>query len=195
VAAAAVAVLVAVAGAAGTWGEASGIEAPMRDEGEIVRSLGAQLEDRLPRDELVRIERRGEPWHIFTPGVVYYLIDRGFDVTTSDGAPGLKWGHAHRWHVGEDVDRLLIVAVHDPGNYEDAFAECEQRGAELLARYDALTPDDRAWLDDLRLRRLDDPRSVTAADDRRAAALEAGDLRIGVFESERPCASDDSLSD
>jgi hypothetical protein len=192
-AAAAVAAAVVLAGAASTWGEATSLDAPMADEGAIVDTLGDRLVGELPRDEVIRVERRGEPWHIFAPGLIYSLIDRGYDVTTSDGSAGLKWGHAHRWVRGEHYDRLLTVAVHDPGNYSDAFAECQRRGATLLAQYDALHPDDRAWLEDLRLRRVDDPDSISDDETRRAADLEADDLRIGVFESRRICAADQVL--
>lgn len=178
-----------------TWGPATEAEPRFPTEGEAVRRLGDELAGMLPRDETIRVERRGEPWHIFTPGLIYDLIDRGYDIQTSDGAAGLKWGHEHRWTTGEPYDRLLTVAVHDAGAWSDAVGQClADPDAELLALYDDLSPDERAWLEDLKLRRLEGPDAVTAEEVARGDELEARGLRIGVFEGPRPCASDRSLA-
>jgi hypothetical protein len=139
----------------------------------------------------VRIERRGEPWHITTSGLIYALIQRGVDVTTDDGEFGLKWGHEHRWRRGEPYDVLLTVAVHDAGNWSDAVDECLQDPqAEMIAGYDALSPADRAWLTDLKLRRFYDADAVSEADKAKGERLESRGVRIGVFESATVCARD-----
>jgi hypothetical protein len=195
-AAATLAGMALVAGAAWSWADATRVEPQFPDEGEIVSSLGAELAAVLPDDQVIRIERRGEPWHIFTPGLIYDLIDRGVPVTTSDGAAGLKWGHEHRWVEGEPYDMLLTVAVHDAGSYEDAVELCMNTPRmELIASYDALSPEDRVWLDGYQIRRLGGPDAVTAAEVERGRELEAGDLRIGVFEGPRLCGRDRSLTE
>lgn len=187
----------AVAGlAAWSWPEATRAEPQFPDEGEIVAALGAELAPLVGDGEVVRVERRGEPWHIFTPGLVYDLVQRGVDVTTGDGGSGLKWGHEHRWVEGEPYDRLWTVAVHDAGAWDDAVAECERvPTAEKLAEYDALARQDRVWLEELQLRRLGDPSSITPEDEVRAAELSRIDLRIAVFEGPTLCADDESLLD
>jgi hypothetical protein len=186
---------VALVGAtAWSWGDATETEPQFPDEGEIVAALGAQLADVLPDDQIIRIERRGEPWHIFTPGLIYDLIGRGVQVTTDDGESGLKWGHEHRWVEGGPYDMLVTVAVHDAGSWSDAVAECERSSsAELIAGYDALSPDDRAWLEDAQLRRVADPDALSPAEVERSNALQAVDLRIGVFDSPLVCAQEQSL--
>ena len=177
-----------------SWSDATRAESQFVAEGEIVTELGAQVAEALPDDEVVRIERRGEPWHIFTPGLIYDLIDRGVRVTTTDGEAGLKWGHEHRWFAGERYDRLLTVAVHNPGSYDDAVDTCmRSSSAELIASYDALTAEDRDWLEDYQLRRLEGEDAVTEAEVERGGRLEAADLRIGVFDSPLACAADQSL--
>jgi hypothetical protein len=179
-----------------SWPEATRAEPQFPDEGRIVAELGVQLAPLVEEGEVVRIERRGEPWHIFTPGLVYDLIQRGVDVTTGDGGSGLKWGHEHRWVAGEPYDRLWTVAVHDAGAWHDAVAECERvASVDKIAEYDALSPADRDWLEDLQLRRLDDPSSITPDEDARATELGRIDLRIAVFEGPAPCADDESLID
>jgi len=188
--------ILVVSGAAWSWSDASRAEPQFVDEGEIVTALGAQLADVLPEDEVIRVERRGEPWHIFTPGLIYDLIDRGVQVTTSDGEAGLKWGHEHRWMPGDPYDRLITVAVHDPGSYYDAVDMClRSSSAELIASYDALDAEDRDWLEDYQLRRLEGEGAVSAAEEERGRQLEAADLRIGVFDSPLVCAADQSLAE
>ncbi|MGH9209803.1 MAG: hypothetical protein ACRD2C_03880 [Acidimicrobiales bacterium] len=176
---------VVVAAAASTWGEASSIKLPLNNRGDDVQELWAQLDGRLPRDETIRIARRGEFFHVYAAGLTYVMIDEGYDVVTDEGRSGLKWGHAHRWSRGEPYDRLLTVAVNQ------AFNQCAERpGTEQLASYDGLSPEDRAWLTDVQFRRLDGPDAVSPAEQRRADAMARDDVRIGVFESARPCATD-----
>jgi hypothetical protein len=86
--------------------------------------------------------------------------------------------------------------VHDAGAWHDAVAECERvASVDKIAEYDALSPADRDWLEDLQLRRLDDPSSITPDEDARATELGRIDLRIAVFEGPAPCADDESLID
>jgi hypothetical protein len=194
-AAAGLAVAALVGLSAWSWPEAGRAEPQFPDEGRIVAELGARLAPLVADGEVVRIERRGEPWHIFTPGLIYDLIRRDVDVTTGDGGSGLKWGHEHRWVEGEPYDRLWTVAVHDAGAWQDAVAECELvPSADKIAEYDALSPTDRQWLEDVQLRRLGDPSSIAPDEAARATELGAIDLRIAVFEGPRPCADDVSLT-
>ena len=64
---------------------------------------------------------------------------------------------------------------------------------DKIAEYDALSPEDRAWLEDLQLRRLGDPSAVTDDELARADRLSWVDLRIAVFEGPEVCADDQSL--
>jgi hypothetical protein len=183
-----------VAAAAWSWGPAAGNEARFQDVAAVVQPLADRLAAELPPGATVRIERRGEPWHITTSGLIYALIQRGVDVTTSDGERGLKWGHEHRWRAGEPYDVLLTVAVHDAGGWSDAVDECLRNPqAEMIAGYDGLSASDRAWLSDLKLRRFYDADAVSDADKARGERLEAHGMRIGVFEGPRVCAKDAKL--
>jgi hypothetical protein len=192
--AAALAAAAAVAAAAWSWGPAAGNETRFREVAVVVQPLADQLAAELPPGATVRIERRGEPWHITTSGLIYALIQRDVHVVTDDGDRGLKWGHEHRWNVGDPYDVLLTVAVHDAGGWSDAVAEClRDARAEMIAGYDGLSASDRAWLDDLRLRRFYDADAVSDADLARGDRLEAHGMRIGVFEGPRVCAEDTIL--
>jgi hypothetical protein len=184
VAATALAAAVILVAAVSTWGKATTVVPPLDDAGGVVRGLASQLRAAdLPRDDVIRLERRGEYFHIYGAGVTYALLSTGHDVVTDEGNAGLKWGHDHRWTRGDDYDLLLTVAV------DDAYRECESNpGARQLAGYDGLSPGDRAWLTDLQLRRLGDPDAITPEEDRRNDALAPHDLRVGVFESPSPCA-------
>ena len=193
-AAGAVAVASLVGLTAWSWPEASRAEPQFPDEGQIVAELADELAPLADEGEVVRVERRGEPWHIFTPGLILQLIERGVDVTTDDGESGLKWGHEHRWVKGEPYDTLWTVAVHDAGQWGDAVAECEREpDVEKIAEYDELAPADRQWLSDYKLRRVADDGSVTAAEVARADEMTEHDLRIAVFEGPKICARDQSL--
>lgn len=191
VAAATATAAVLVAASAWSWGEAADVPTPNPDEEVIVQDLRSQLDDVLPRDERLRVEPRGDPLNISGPGLIYWLIEDGYDVVSADGARGLKWGHAHRWDRGEPYDRLITVAVYDGYGANDPYLECESaRSTELLASYDELRPSERRWLQDFRLRRWDDPSSVTGDETERAERLEADSMRVGVFEGPYLCAED-----
>lgn len=97
---------------------------------------------------------------------------------------------------GEPYDTLWTVAVHDPGHWSDAVDECEHMpSAEKIAEHDGLSPADRQWFSDFRLRRLGDPGSVTEPEEERARDLARDDQRLAVFEGPRVCADDSSLID
>jgi hypothetical protein len=184
----ATAAAVLVGSAAWTWGDAVGMETPNPTDEVAVQRIRTQLNDVVAPDERVRVEFVGDYFNIPGPGVISWLIQDGRDVLTSDGAHGLKWGHAHRWQPGEDYDRLLTVAVHYTGNFHDAVRSCAQDPTmDLVASYDPLDPDERAWLFELGLRNLADPRSVTPDDEARAAELAEAGARISVYEGPEVC--------
>ena len=127
--------------------------------------------------------RRGEWFHVFGAGVTYALIEQGYDVLADEGRTGLKWGHEHRWDPGDDYDEVLTVAVND------AYRQCEANpDARLVVGYDRLSPEVRAWLFDVQLRRLDG--DITEAERKRSDELAPHDLRVGLFAGPRVCARD-----
>jgi hypothetical protein len=190
-AAGAVAGVALVAAAGWTWSHATTMETPAPVESALLQRLRSAIDEDLPADGRLRVEIRGDIFGHFR-GAIYYLIRDGYDVTTSDGDDGLKWGHSHRWTKGEPVDRVLTIAVSYDGAAEDAYQDCEQApGSELITGVDDLAADDRAWLEDMQLRRLGDPDSVTEAEIRRADVLTRDTVRIGVFAAPRVCSRQD----
>lgn len=176
--------------AAGTWGDAASLTPPFGDDAELVAELRAELDEGLAEDGSYRVDVAGDGLNHFR-GVIYWMIEDGFDVRTSDGVGGLKWGRTHRWLAGDHADAVLTLAVQYPGALSAAFVSCLENGsARLVADHDGLTASERTWLEDLHLRRLTDPTSISESEGRRAAGLEADDLRIGVFEGPRACARD-----
>jgi hypothetical protein len=188
-AAAAIATVALIGAAAWSWGDAATLETPNPADEAAVQEIRAQLNDVLPTDQRIRVEFLGDHFNIPGPGVISWLIEDGHSILTSDGAHGLKWGHEHRWQRGEDYDMLLTVAVYYTGSFDDPVHQCaDDPTADLIAGYDPLSPQDRRWLDDLRLRHLADPESITSGDEARADLLvDAGPL-VGVFEGPRVCA-------
>jgi hypothetical protein len=179
---------VLVGAVAWTWGNAVDIETPNPTEEVAVQRIRAQLDEVVGPDERVRVEFVGDHFNIPGPGVISWLIHDGRNVTTSDGAHGLKWGHEHRWQPGEPYDRLLTVAVYYTGQLEDPVRSCAQDPEmALVASYDPLDPDDRAWLYELGLRHLSDPGSITSEDDAHAAELAEAGPKISVYEGPRIC--------
>jgi hypothetical protein len=186
---AAAAGLAVVGTAAWTWGDATSMRTPNPTEGRAVQAIRQQLDDVLPRDETLRVEHFGDYLNIPGPGVIYWLIHDGFDVLTSDGDHGLKWGHEHRWQKGEHSDRTVTVASYYTGSFWDPIRPCHAAPrTELIAHYDPLTPDERAWLDDMRLAALGDGPEPSAADRARVAELADKGPMISVFEGPKPCA-------
>jgi len=186
VGAAAAATLVAVS--ASTWPDAARIELPLAMESAAAQALRAELGAELD-DVRLRVEYRGDPLNQVGPGVIGGLIEDGFDLTTSDGSPGLKWGHRHRFTGDDPYDMLLTVAVHLETDFHNAFRECADDDATLVAEYDSLAPADRRFLEDVQLRLVTDPERVGDADRRRLAEISAGGLRVGVFVSDEVCAT------
>ena len=189
-AAAGLAAVALVTGAAWTWGDAESWQPPGTDDAALVRQARAAFGQRLPKDRTYRVEPRGDDRNHYR-GLVYWMIEDGYDVTTSDGRHGLKWGHPHRHIAGDDYDTYLTLAVHYGGSWTDTYAAClADPEAELVFGHDDLTPDERAWLDDVRLRTLVKPGSVTDSDRRRSEVLEARGFRLGVFSGPDACADE-----
>lgn len=184
-AAAALATGVVVAGAATSWGDATTVELPLEQAGEEIDELMADLDGRLPRDQTIRVERRGEFWHVYGAGVFYRLAEDGYDVVTNEGGIGLKWGHGHRWNTGEPYDLLITVAV-DGANDQCAL----DPRAEEIASWDGLTPEERAWLVEVQLRRLGGADKVTDEERARAEKIGPRDQRLGIFLGPQACAKD-----
>jgi hypothetical protein len=182
VAARTLAPLVLVGVAACSWSGASNYDLPGEPYSSAVQDLRAQLDAELPRDQAFRVEHRRDV-HGIGPGVIYWLIHDGYEVLTTDGSAGLKWGHAHRWQVHEPYDQVLTVAINQAND------QCaSDRSARSIASFDGLSPDDRAWLNEVLLRRLAGRDAITAQEARRATRLQRQNLRIGVFAGPRPCA-------
>ena len=154
----------------------------------MVDEIRAELAAELPKDARYRVEIQGDRGNNM-PGLVHWMIEDGYDVVTSDGEPGLKWGHEHRWSGDrDDYDTLVVVAAHIPLSLHDAYSPCASApGTRLVADYDDMSPTDRAWLDDLGRRAWTAPDEVTSAERQRADRLEAENLRVGVFVTPRIC--------
>jgi len=179
-----------LAAVAGSWGPATRVETPSPKEEAAVQALRPRLAAAVGDGETVRVEYAGDPFNVVGPGVIYWMIHDGADVTTGDGAHGLKWGHDHRWQPGERYDRLLTIAV-DPGAAlpPDAVTQCENDPtARKLAEYSALAPEDIAWLARFENERFFDPGSATRAELARAQELGDRRLRVAVYEGPRVCA-------
>jgi hypothetical protein len=187
---AAAAGLAVLGGAAWSWGEATRLVMPVPFESRVVQDLRAQVDDVLPRDRRYRIQMSGDVVGHNGPGLIYYMIEDGFDVVTRDGARGLKWGHDHRWSRGEPFDVSLTVAVHYPGNFWDAYRDCLDDGdVELVASYDELTAAERQQLADMQFAAMSG--ELTDADRARGDELEEDDFRVGVFAGDSACATRD----
>ena len=104
------------------------------------------------------------------------------------GEPWWPMGE-HIYDAGDDYDMLLTIAVHNGGSWTDAYARCDQGSstARLLGSWDAITPEERAFVDDMRLRQLDDPGSISAEERARFDRLELEGTRVGVFEGPQVC--------
>ena len=186
VAAAALATGVVATGAATSWGDATQVDMPLDKAGQEIDQLMADLDaDRLPRDRTIRVERRGEFWHVYGAGVFYRLVEDGYDVVTNEGGIGLKWGHEHRWDTGEPYDLLVTVAVNQANDQCAADPTAEE-----LASWDGLTPEERAWLTEVQLRRLGGADAVSPEERARAAKIAPRDQRLGIFLGPKACAKD-----
>ena len=184
----------AVAGVVGaalwTVAPATDVELAAETEGAVVQDLRAQLADQLDPDLTYRVEGVADSYGHNAAGLIAYLIADGYDVLTTDGAAGLKWGHAHRWTEGDDVDVRLTVAVHYGGSWRDAYRECEgDPDVELVAAHDALTPDERARREDGRRAAFLSPETFSEAERAEVRRLEADGFRVGVFAGTSGCAT------
>jgi len=183
---------VLVVASASTWNAATRVELAAPFESEVVQNLRAQLDEGLRRDATYRVEGVADSFGHNAAGVIFYMIEDGHDVVTSDGAAGLKWGHAHAWNRGDRFDVQLTVAVHYGGSWRNAYNECAaDPGVDLVAEYDKLDPLDRAELDALRQERRTSHGSFTEADLTRVQELERNGFRVGVFAGDRGCARTD----
>jgi hypothetical protein len=163
---------------------AADAEQPAALQSAAVLALGPQLEANVPRDERLRVEARGDFTATTAPAVIYWLIDRGYDVVTSDSAAGLKWGHTHLWERGDDHDLVMTAAVNR------AVDECDRDpSVRRIAGYDGLTTQERRRLSEIRFRRLDGPDALTAAEADLGRSLSERDLRLAVFTGPDVCGS------
>jgi hypothetical protein len=175
---------------AATWSTAADFTPPLQDDGtaRAVKTLVSRMEGNVPKDAPVSVVHRGESWHITGPAVIYEMIEKGYDVVTKDGEFGLKWGHEHVLLGKDRTPHRYTIAIHNAGGFTDAYGECLKKpGARLVADYDGISAAERRFLSDVRLRTIYDT-PISAADLKRAAALEQREVRIGLFESDKPCA-------
>ena len=146
------------------------------------------MDGKVPKDEPISVVHRGESWHITGPAVIYEMIERGYDLLTKDGEFGLKWGHEHLLVGKDDTEHHYTIAIHNAGGFSDAYQEClEKPGARLVASYDGISAEERQFLSDVRLRSISNM-AISAPDRKRAAVLDKREVRIGLFESDKPCA-------
>ena len=184
------AVVAIVLPVAATWSTAADFSPPLQHDptARAIKTLVSRMDGEVPADGPFSVVHRGEPWHITGPAVIYEMIENGYDVQTEDGEFGLKWGHEHRLRPGEKTPHHYTIAVHNAGSFTDAYQECLNGGARLVAGYDGITAAERRFLTDVRLRSISDI-PISAAEHERAAALDARELRLGLFESDVPCAA------
>lgn len=119
---------------------------PGQQHVDAIASVLTQLDGALPRDELVRVEGRGDELNQAWVGVLYRLIGDGHRVVTFDGAVGDKWGRDRRW-TGQPVDRVVTVAVDEDNAVDNWVAACAADPRQRrLAVFDELSAEDRARL-------------------------------------------------
>ncbi|MGH9112648.1 MAG: hypothetical protein ACRDZN_10200, partial [Acidimicrobiales bacterium] len=181
-----------LAAAAWSWGDASQIRPPVWFEGEVVQALRPQLRERLALGETYRVEQEGDVVAHNGPGVIYYMIEDGYDVLTRDGAKGLKWGHEHVYDRGDHYDVRLTVAVQYAGSWRDAYTSClDDPEVELVASYDQLGPGERAELVRLTDEAFFSPETYSSDDEARSDELVADSFRAGVFAGEHGCGDEE----
>jgi hypothetical protein len=178
--------------AAALWSApaATSLPFPAEREAAAVEVLVDELTEVLPVGERLRFEHRGDDFGNVASGVIRALRLEGYDVVTSDGATGLKYGPDAVWAPGDDPsDVVYTVAVDYPYNFVSPRDECRDAGAEIIASSDELSEPDRRRLEDLSLERLFTPETITEADQAEADALGAQDFVATVYRAPDVCAS------
>lgn len=172
-----------------TWPAAVAVDTPTPIEEQAVQDLRAQWTDRLPTDLPILVEHRGDYWNIPGPGVIRWLIHDGYDVETSDGGHGLKWGHEHRYEHGDPYELVVTVAVQYDFTFTDSYQQCARDPeVEPVASIDRLNGAERTFLQETNLATLADPDSVPSEDRARADRIASRGLRIGLFVGDHICA-------
>lgn len=185
------AVAVVAIGAAALWSVPAALQLrfPAAGETDAVESLRRSLGDELPRDRPIRIEHRGDDFGNVASGLIYGLRRDGFDVVTTDGSLGLKYGPDAVWRPGDPPDDVYTVAVDYPFSFTSSRAECIDAGAEPVASYDELSPGERRRLGELDEARFFASDDVTSAERREAQRLRGRSLAVTMFVAGKVCAS------
>lgn len=153
------------------------------NEAPAVQAIRHDLEAVIAKDQLVRIEHRGDVLGNVTSGIIYWLIRDGYHVVTSDGHDGLKYGPDATWEPGDAPQtEVYTVAVDYPHRVRSSGAQCD-RSPEIrpVARYHQLDRGAFARLAQFTAKRFYAPDSITAADRRSISRLVAHDFRVTVY--------------
>lgn len=162
---------------------------PRQEHAEAVRSMIGQIEDQYPPTTRLRVEAVGDLFGEAGPGVIAGLIDDGYTVYTSDGAPAGKWGASRAW-VGQDVDATITLAV-DPNPVDRTrIEECDVApGVVRVAAFNALGPGEFDELKWLALERYLQGGLLHPDKQKRFDELERRSFRIAAFEASHVCAA------
>lgn len=185
----AVGVAAALAVAAFTIPDADQFTHPAEREVPAVQTIRLLLEAKLPKDRPVRIEHRGDLFGNLTSGVIYWMLRDGYQVVTTDGREGLKYGPDARWFPGDEPrSEVYTVAVdysRRPGN---AISQCSaDPGVRAVASYAELSPAEELRLGQLNAKALFEPASVTAAERQEGRSLGGRSLQVTVFVGDHVC--------
>jgi hypothetical protein len=164
-------------------------ELPRQEHAEAVRAMIGQIEDQYPPTTRLRIEAVGDGFNETGPGVIAGLIDDGYTVYTSDGAPAGKWGAARAW-VGQEVDATITLAVAPNSAETGHIDQCDRDpGAVRVAAFNALLPGEHEELRWLALERYLQGGLLHPDEQRRFEELELRSFRITAFEAATVCGS------
>ena len=163
--------------------------APRQQHAEAVRSMIGQIEQQYPPDTRLRVEAVGDFFNEAGTGVIAGLIDDGYTVYTSDGAPAGKWGASRAW-VGQEVDATITLAVA-PNTLDVArIDQCDLApGVVRVAAFNALGPGEFDELKWLALERYLQGGLLHPDKQKRFDELERRSFRIAAFEASHVCAS------
>lgn len=146
-----------------------------------------QLTATLPKDRPLRVEFAGDEFFEAGPGIVHGLLDAGYVVSTSDGAPASKWGRSRAWQ-GQPVGDVLTVVVALPFAETDLIARCDASGlAQRASSYEPLTTSERDELMRLGSERYVNAGALDESSASRLAELQNRDRRVVVFRGGQPC--------